>query len=240
MTLFDQIVVKCPHCNTLMRDYELMSYTTHGSNTYFSDGMCDDIGTMSGSGEISICDQCNKKFWRSDARLERDTVDAKTIDELPGTHDIHDLHLVLKDDGDELRIKFYNDLIEQDFAGDDWQEQYLRTRLWWAINDVIRNLAGWRAARNLGQLSSIINHRRKSKKLFREYSGLLVQNLDRLIFLYIKGADVDLLYLANMYREKSDFSKAKDILNKYEGRKGHQYKAIKRKVKYRDPLVFKL
>ena len=114
---------------------------------------------------------------------------------------------------------------------DDEKETYLRTKLWWSINNIIRNLSTWQSARNLGQLRGILKHRRKSLQLFSKYKPLLDQNLDRMIFLYIKSTEADLLFLANMYREKGNFKKAQDVLSKFTGNKGKAYHKIKRKIR---------
>lgn len=76
-------------------------------------------------------------------------------------------------------------------------------------------------------------------KLFKKYEELLKENLNRLIFLYIKKGEVDLLYLADMYREKSDFNKAMEILLKVE-QKGGVYNQMKHKIRRKNKRVFQL
>lgn len=235
MTTFHQIAIKCPHCKTLMRDYELMSYTVHSSTTY-SDGFCEDgIPKIK---DISICVACNKVFWREDAKLSEE-LDYEAMEELKNALDMMDLPWRLDDDRQEKKILFYKDLLEHDFADNDIKETYLRTRLWWSINDLVRYLAGWRSAKNLKQLRYILKHRKESLRLFKKYENLSKENLDRLIFLYIKKGDVDLLYLADMYREKSDFNKAMEILLKVE-RKGAIFNQMKHKIRRKNSRVFKL
>ncbi len=240
MTTFDQIVVKCPHCSTLMMDYELISYTTHGSSTYFSDGKNDEVPSMEDASGIGICVACKKPFWRSESKLPADQIDWKRMDNLPNVMDTLSLIMIFDEQGKERQIMFYKELLEQDFAKTEWQEFYLRKHLWWSINDIIRHLGGWTQARSLRELKAILSHRRTCKKLFRKYDGLLVQNLDRMIFLYIISADVDLLYLANMYREKGKFQKAMEILSKEGVQKGKTYSQLQRKISRKNHFVFKL
>lgn len=235
MTTFHQIAIKCPHCGTLMRDYELMSYTVHTSTTY-SDGLCED--GIPKNKDISICVACSKAFWREDAKLSKE-LDYETMEELEGALDMMNLPWRFDDDRQEKKILFYKDLLENDFADNDLKETYLRTRLWRSINDLVRHLSVWRDARNLKQLRFIIKHRKESLRLFKKYEGLSNENLKRLIFLYIKKGDVDLLYLADMYREKNDFNKAMEILLQVE-RKGAIFNQMKHKIRRKNSRVFQL
>jgi len=148
----------------------------------------------------------------------------------------HDLEWIFDDDRDEKTIAFYKDLLDEGFADTDEREIFLRVRIWWSVNDLVRHLSTWRSARNLRMLRAIIKHKHEASSLFETYRELFDQNLERLIFLYIKGEDVDLLYLTNMYRESGNFSKAREILNKVE-RKSGSWRKLKRKVGKRDRLV---
>jgi hypothetical protein len=235
MTTFHPIAIKCPHCKTLMRDYELMSYTIHSSTTY-SDGLCED--GIPKNKDISICTNCSQAFWREDAKLSKE-LDYDTMEKLESAMDMMDLPWRLDDDRQEKKILFYKDLLENDFADTDIKETYLRTRLWWSINDLVRHLSVWRDARNLKQLRFIIKHRKESLRLFKKYESLSNENLKRLIFLYIKKGDVDLLYLADMYREKNDFNKAMEILLQVE-RKGAIFNQMKHKIRRKNSRVFQL
>ena len=235
MTTFDLITLKCPHCGILMSAYELMSYTVHRAETW-SDGK-----TEFGVPEmhlIGICPECSKVFWRDDARIEREEP-GQQEEELPSVMDIHDLDWRLDDDRDIKRVAFYQDLLDKGFTDTDEKEFYVRTRIWWSVNDLVRHLATWRSARNLRQLKAIVSHRAKTRKLFARYAEIYRKNLDRLLFIYIKTADVDLLYLANMYREQGNFRKAADILAKVE-RKGNTWKKVRKKVRRKDRRVFKI
>ncbi len=235
MTTFHQIAIKCPHCGTLMRDFELMSHTVHTSTTY-SDGLCED--GVSKIKDISICTNCSQAFWREDAKLSKE-LDYEAMEELEGALDMMDLPWRLDDDRQEKKILFYKDLLENDFADNDMKEIYLRTRLWWSINDLVRHLSRWHHARNLKHFRFILKHRKENMKLFKKYEELLKENLNRLIFLYIKKGEVDLLYLADMYREKSDFNKAMEILLKVE-QKGGVYNQMKHKIRRKNKRVFQL
>ena len=218
-----------------MSAYELMSYTVHRSENY-SDGKTE-FGVPA-SKDISICTACRLPFWREDGRLPGDP-DWEEHGDLGSVMDLHDLEWIFDDDRDEKTIAFYKDLLDDGFADTDEREIFLRIRIWWSVNDLVRHLSTWRSARNLRMLRAIMKHKRESLSLFESYRELFDQNLERLIFLYIKGDDADLLYLANMYRESGNFSKAREILNKVE-RKSGAWRKVKRKVGKKDRKVFQL
>ncbi len=115
MTTFHRIIIKCPHCLTLMQDYELMSYTVHGAVTYYSDGYSDDMPSLIDDKGISICDDCKRPFWKEDSKIPEEKLDREKTENLPDAHDTYDLHWGLEDDGVEQKIKFYSNLLEMEF-----------------------------------------------------------------------------------------------------------------------------
>lgn len=236
MTTFDIIILQCPHCSTLMTDYELMSYTVHKA-TNWSDGKSD-IGQPLNSG-ICICPDCQRAFWKYDARYT-DEMDYELRDELPGSMDLWDLDWRFDDDRSVKKIAWYKDLLNEGFDDEGEKEMHVRTMIWWSINDLIRNLSGWRSARNIRQLSIILDHRRKSKAWFKDQEDLFNENLDRLIYLYIKNGDPDLLFIAEMYRERGNFKKAKEVFDKAEDPHLKYYKTIRKLIRRKRKMVVEL
>lgn len=234
MTTFEMIVLKCPHCGTMMNAFDLMSYTVHRAENY-SDGKSE-AGVPS-SDRIGICTFCNKPFWREDARLPYDP-DWQPEEDLSTVMDMFDLEWAFEDEREAKTIQYYADLLEQGFANTDEKEFYLRLCLWWEINDLIRSLASWRNARNLGMLTAILNHSRKSKKLFKSFREIFDANLDRLIFLYIKANEIDLFFLAEMYRQRGNFSKAQEILDKTE-KHGAAWRRLRKKIRRHNSEVYR-
>lgn len=233
MTTFQMIVLKCPHCGTLMSGFELMSYTVHRAVNY-SDGKS--VGGVTGAERIGICVVCRQPFWREDARLPDDP-DWQPQKDLTGVMDMFDLEWAFGDEREVKTIQYYAGLLEQGFADTDEKEFYLRLQLWWEINDLVRNLSTWRSARNLGMLTAILNHRRKSRKLFKSFENIYNKNLDRMIFLYIKANEVDMIFLSEMYRQRGNFIKAEDILMKTEER-GTIWRKLRRKIRKKDRSVY--
>lgn len=235
MTTFDIQIVKCPHCGTLMTHYELMSYTVHHVE-YWSDGKSEaGVPEMKRSG---ICTVCRQEFWIEDAKLPSDP-DWQPQDKLAQVMDVYDQEWIFDDDRDLKAIKYYHKLIEDGYADNDDREFYLRKHLLWAINDLVRYPFVWWRARNYGMLTSILNSRRKAYRAFREHEKIYRDNLDRMVFLFIKAEDPDLLYLCELYRERGNFDKASEILDKV-AEKGNAWKKIKKKTRKKDDKVFKM
>lgn len=236
MTTFDIIILQCPHCTTLMTDYELMSYTVYKS-TNWSDGKSD-VGQPTNSG-ICICPDCERAFWKYDARYT-DEMDYDSRDELPGSMDLWDLDWRFDDDRDVKKIAWYQGLLKEGFDDEGEKEMTVRTMIWWSINDLIRNLSGWKSARNIGQLSMIMDHRRKSKAKFIEHEDIFNENLDRLIFLYIKNGDPDLLMIVEMYRERAKFKKAMEVYEQVEDQHVKFYRTIKKLIRRKKKKVVEI
>lgn len=235
MTTFESILLKCPHCSTLMSAFELMSYTVH-SCVSWSDGKSD--AGIPDMGQISICPACEKEFWKDDAIVRPDE-GHEPQHEVPSAMDVYDLEWNFAIDRDVRKIVYYEKLINDGFADTDVKEFFLRTRLWWAINDIVRSLTPLHAVRNLGMLSAILSHRRKSKRLYRSFASLRNENLDALIRIYQQDPAIDPLYQANMFRERGLFRMASGILDEVE-RKDGTWRKLKKKVRKRNNRVFKL
>ena len=243
MTTLHPVVLKCPLCETQMSDFKMMSYTVHDA-VLWSDGK-NDAGNPE-EREIKICAVCHLPFWKTEATLPDDP-GWDLADELGGALEIRDLREPFDDGWQEFKIDFYASLIREDFAGNDDQEIYLRTQLWWAINDLIRyknSFLSLRSLRLMFRRADLFKKQRQEQKkrlkLFAGHAGLLKENLDSLIFLLIKKGDVDLIYLAEMYREQGNYRKAREILRKFEGKKGKAYHIISRKVRYKNREVARL
>lgn len=235
MTTYHPIVLKCPNCGTLLSAYDLMSYTVHNAESW-SDGRTG-FGIPSVE-RIGICADCRLPFWKDDAKLPDDP-DWQSHEDLASVMDMYDLEWRFDDDRNVKTIDYFKGLLEDGFADTEDKEFYVRTQLWWAINDLIRYRGGYRSVRKLSMLTALLKHRRELKKLFNSYRDFLHKNLERLIFLFIKGEEPDLLYLAEMYRETGNFSKALEILDKVE-RHDRTWRKIRKMTKRKDSRVFEL
>jgi hypothetical protein len=218
-----------------MTHYELMSYTVHDLESW-SDGKVDaGIPEMKRAG---ICAGCRKEFWIEDAKLPRD-FEPHAGEELETVKDVYDLDWIFDDDREVKAIIYYYNLLKDGFADTDEREYYLRSHLLWSVNDLVRYRPAWWRARNFGMLTRMLNSRRKGKRKFEVFDLIHTENLERLIFLLIKSGDVDLLYLAELYREAGNLDKAAEILEKVE-EKGKTWRMIRKKIRKKDRIAFKL
>lgn len=233
MTTLDLSVLKCPYCSQLMISYELMSYTVNEAE-YWSDGKTG-FGIPS-SGMIGICPSCKNEFWKEESRLEMDRGEIE--EDLPYCMDTGDLGWHFEDDGKEKKIAYYIGLIEKGFASKDEYEIYIRLRLRWAINDLIRYLPEYKKARKLGMLNDIHRKRREARNLFDGYDKIRIENLQQLIYLYIKSGEVDFIVLAEMYRETGKYGKALEVL--YHTREPVKtYRKLKRLIRRKNKGIYK-
>jgi len=236
MTLFHPVVLKCPQCGALMTSYELMSYSVHSEPESWSDG-------KTGSGipqvdRIGICPVCRVPFWKKDYTLP-DNPDWQPHDELADVMDLLDLEWRFDDDRDIKAVDYYYNLLDTYLPETDEKELYIRNRLMWCINDLVRYNTPWWKARNYRMLKAIVKNRRESLEKFDKLAKMMRDNLERMIFLYIKSDDVDLVFLAELYREHGNFKKAAEILGKVE-RKTGTWRKFSRKVRRKDNIVFKI
>jgi len=236
MTLLNPIVTKCPHCGSLMSDYELMSYTVFHSENY-SDGKSDN--GIPDEKMVSICVECRRPFWRNDAILPGGDHGEASAG-LPFAGDINEYLWDFEDNRQLQRIGFYKGLLDDGFHDSDEKEAYLRTRLWWAVNDLLRYRRRWMPPFRPRLILEAIRHNRMNRRLFMSYRQLMQKNLERLMFLYIKGGDADPLYLANMYREKGDFAKAAGIIAKSDSKKDVFFRLLVKRIRRRDSMVFEI
>ena len=136
MTTFQPQIVRCPACKQKMYYYELASYTIFHS-TVFSDGKADTSPPVYNEGAIRICAKCKQAFWAREAIIETENPYA-LLDKLPQALDLHDLLYDGSENYNEKFIEYYSELLQQGFAFNREKKLYLRTRLWWAINNLVR------------------------------------------------------------------------------------------------------
>lgn len=233
MTTFHLNVLKCPHCSQMMTSYDLTSYTVHEAD-YWSDGKTG-FGVPS-LNKIGICPSCDKEFWKEDSRMDMDRGEIE--EELPDCKEADDPGWHFEAEGKLREIKYYSDLIEKGFGTTDEKELYLRIRLRWALNDLVRYMPLYRHARNLGMLTEIHRRRREARKIFALYEERRTENLERLIYLYIKSGEVDLIVLAEMYRESGNFGKALEVLNRSQ-EKEKTYRKLKRLIRNKNAMIYR-
>jgi len=212
MTTFSQITLVCPHCEIRLGAYELMSYTIHRSTVY-SDGLTVTDPWMNQDKAIAICPECQKAFWKEDARIE---TEERLGNNLPFASDTYDLPFALSETFREELIQFYADLLKDGFANTTDRKIYLRLRIWWGINDFIRHREPiWKLLpqfTNLKRAKFLLASRRKSHLAFVGFKALFRENLEKLIAIFKPEHEGEQIMLGEMYRELGEMAKAREAL----------------------------
>lgn len=242
MTTFLPIILQCPLCKQKMYNYELASYTVYRS-TVFSDSKTITEPFISNDGAIKICPTCDQPLWAEDAKLNIENP-YDFIDIVPKAMDIFDLPFNMTKNVNEIQIKFYKKLLEQGFAYSNEKKYYLRIRLWWAINDLVRyRTAFQRLIKDVFHPIQLLRYCKnifQNSHLFKSYSDLFMDNLSQLIKLTDPKTGDDYFMLAEMHREMGSFHKAKMIISKVKPQNSVSLEKLKKHILFRRKIVIKL
>lgn len=223
-----------------MYEYQLASVTIYKSKLY-SDSKTETEPFIDKNFSIKICPSCNQNFWLDDAVLDVENP-YDLIDTLPKAVDITDFLFKIGGDFQVETISFYEKILNQGFANNNEKKYFLRMRLWWAINDLIRNRVPFnKLFRELvleQRFFDFVKNRVYQKKLFRSYERLFKENIEQLISL-VNLADEDANFLlAEMHREIGQFRKARHFIKKVEDRNHVVVKKMKKAIFFRKRRVF--
>jgi tetratricopeptide (TPR) repeat protein len=240
MTTLHHVFIRCPHCKKELSDYGIMSYSVFRS-TVFSDGKMISEPYVDHDRDIALCEACGKLFWREDAEeLTEDTEYYKK--ELVKAGDIMDLPLALAEDFPEKLVSLYDELIRNGFAGSQERRMYLRIRLWWAINDLVRNYSPLRkqlsGVNSISGLGRFLKEKKNKRKAFKHYRKLFEENLRELIKIYSTITDEDTLMLAEMHRELGNYSAALSLLAGLDHLTWKAYRKIRSASRWKRKKVF--
>lgn len=123
------------------------------------------------------------------------------------------------------------------------KETYLRMKLWWACNDLIRsNISAHIFKVIRGEMSAGAYIRqwlfnRKAGRAFDKVAELFAENLRKLAMLNSQGDETDALLQAEIYRQLGDFDEAKRIARSIESKAFHS-ELIVNQIKNRNSRVF--
>lgn len=188
------IVVSCPYCQALHRKQSFISGNTFGRSAW-SD-MKVDSPMMPDIPAITRCIVCQEYFWLKTAReVGTFNYDGTGIiwgdKELEGISPERAGHIPLVR---HLQPYEYKDAISQRRYKGRKQKQYLLIRLWWSLNDLVRD--------------------REDVPMDDVHQQLLKFALEELMVTITPVGDDDFLQLAEMLRELGDFRAAKKWLVK--------------------------
>lgn len=256
MTTFCNFYFQCPNCNATLQGKKLRP-TAVKSNVLYSDGKMITNGLLSEKQQVVRCPSCAFIFWLSPNCIP--VSDAETNNYISSQTD--DMSMAayaystwyqfgcnpFKTEGIKALINHYlNLLIElKPFSAE--QEIYLRQQLLWACNDLVRYNAvnkikslfvnlfyfmGWHNCR----IEAIKRH-----IMFLKLKPVYVFNLKRLIELMrsSKEKPMEKELLAELYREKGNFIKAKETLQQI-NQSSHYVANIRKNVHDKNSIVFKV
>ena len=240
MTTFQPIILVCPFCKQQMYEYQLASVTIYKSN-YYSDSKTETEPFIDNDNAIKVCASCSQVFWLEDAVFHTDNP-YKLVDSLPQAIDLADFLLKMDNNFQVDLIEYYEKLLKQGFANNNEKKYYLRMRLWWAINNLVRYQSSFfksfiSVVPNR-KLYFFLKNRIQQKKLFRSFDVLLKNNMEQLIRLVNPADEEANFLLAEMHREIGQFRKAKHFINKVEERNHVVVKKLKKAIFFRKSRVF--
>lgn len=176
-------VVACPHCGAVARQQTLFSGNTFGA-VYWSDGkreapMLPDLPAL------TRCHGCRRLYWLQDARQLGELDAPGPRQQVP--EEWHRAPCAQAPD-----VEDYAEALTGGLASDRHREQYLRVRLWWAINDLVRGRPG--------------------AEIPAEYRDLFYENLRGLFALLDEDNPAERVPKAEVAREAGDFAEALRLL----------------------------
>lgn len=242
MTTFQPIILQCPSCEQKMYNYELMSYTVY-SSTVYSDSKTITDSFVDDNRAFRFCPSCKQALWVEDAILEVENP-YELVDSVPNALDMFELPFNMSENFMQNKIDLYEILLKQGFAYSNEKKYYLRIRLWWSMNDLIRNKVSFlRLFKELfhrKRFCHLYMANRDQKKVFRSHDGLFADNLLQLIKLTDTETKEDYLMLSEMYRELGQFGKAKKTIKMINVDNRAFVKKLKRQLFFHRKKVFKL
>jgi len=173
MTTYQIEILECPACHVNFRAWSVGSRNTFGA-TFYTDGFIE--GPMYDEGSaFLVCPGCKRSLWREDIPIHDSILDSeyfrdKSKKSLPSAEDIHGARFI--------------DILRQAAWKNDMQERYVRTRAWWAWNDVFR-----------------ADQRREFN-----FSTEQAENLERLLELFDPNDSQDSIAMAEVLRELGRFT----------------------------------
>ena len=207
-------VITCPVCNKKYRN-DAFRFGFMPEIKMWSDGFRANDAEHE-KPLISRCNECYSFFWiNGTSNLNSE----KNHPVLTSTNDAEELKTL--PDLARLTAEVLAEALSMKKYKNPQEEELLRTRLWWRINDQFRNC-------NAPQISP-------------ELKSLFEENLETLIYKTPVNSTQSTLKLAEMHRELGNFSEAEHLLNLVNDPRYDQVlHKMRRKIALRDKVVFLL
>lgn len=184
-------IVACPHCGELAQQHTVASGNTFGA-IFWSDGK-QDAPMLPDYPVVTKCSRCFGIYWLEDAR-QLGELSFRSADAPQNWQDAPELVQLTVADLVQALATGFGDFPER--------ERYLRIRLWWAINDMIRY-----RTRELGPIGfEPASHEHEQHRV------LLVDNCVRLAELLDEERPEHRIMKAEIARELGQFEEARRLL----------------------------
>lgn len=214
MTIAGFEIIACPHCSQLFRNRIIGSYNTFNSRQY-SDGYVEGDGIPVLPSVIKcVNNNCGKFFNVTEAEIIAE-IDTKSFDapEWKGAYYLS---------GNKIGVKELEEALGTDFCNNQDNEIKTRNLLHRRYNDIFR--------------------KDRKYKLSQGENDALIHNIERLIEFFKNDTSTSgKIYLAELYREKSDFNICLQILAEINNENEYE-KLVKEKIysqaKVKDDKVF--
>lgn len=231
-----------------MEGHLLISSMVNQSILY-SDGKILNDGYLTESQKMVVCPACNHWSWID--RYEEPYIRKTSPDESFYTWNswrFYGVHFGSNEGRLALVNHYRNFIRKSDYTLD--QEIYFRRLMWWAYNDLVRNLYQINIDRYLlKEMSFKVWYRNRKKQLdglaiFEQHHNDFIENLNRLVCILkdrytpddeeYESTNLDII---EMYRQLGDFDNARKLLDET-SRRTYFISAIEQKVEERDSRVF--
>ncbi|MBK9292263.1 MAG: hypothetical protein IPM52_11645 [Bacteroidetes bacterium] len=248
MSAFQYFVICCPACHSRLSGVKINPEEVQYSELY-SDGLmlCD--GLMAEEQKLISCPACAHLFWAP--TVEKHACDADTC-ETDQTIYPHGSWYQFgcntsNCDGKIALIEHYRQLLQCIRPLNSELEIYLRKKLLWAINNLIRQRSEASISQLLSGKSSFAHWRASRRNQTRQnlafmgYRQLHISNIQRLIELLRSNEEREQnrLFLCELYREKGNFSKCLEMVRQLK-RSTHFLTLIEEKARLHNSFVFKV
>ena len=223
-----------------MYDYQLASVTIYKSK-FYSDNKTETEPYINTDNAIEICASCNNVFWFDGAVLDIENP-YELLDTVPKTIDIVDFLFKMDGNYSVDLIEFYEKLLKQGFAHTNEKKYYLRMRLWWAINNLVRYQSSifniFTQVVSQRKIYSLLKNRIEQRRLFKSFKGLFRENIEQLILLVNPNDEESNYLLAETNREIGKFKTANTYIKKVVEKNSLSVKKLKRAIFFRKKEVF--
>lgn len=248
MIKFETFYIQCPKCKAWMEGHVLVSSMVNQSILY-SDGKILNDGYITEPQKMVICPACSHWSWID--KYEEPYITKEKPSNTYYTWNnwrFYGIHFG-SNEGRLALVNHYRGFIQKADINID-QEIYFRRLMWWAYNDLIRDLYLTDFHYYVsGAMSFSVWKKNRAKmlkgyKLFKEHKADFIENLRALLsLLESRYTEDDEEYEANgldiieIYRQLGDFKSAENLVNKTT-RRTYFISKIEQKLRENNDLVF--